>query len=133
MPACCDTAARWRSIGSWTPAPPSMRFPLQRASQSPNRAAATPRRPSSMATTKTIAHLRRKHIALEVASRLVGHRTAAFTTTAGGVMTIGNEGPSMLVQCRNRAREARHPDLREVLAALATAIVRETGDRDLPA
>jgi DNA-binding NtrC family response regulator len=49
-------------------------------------------------------------------------------------MTIGNEGPSMLVHCRPRARDnPRHPDLREVLAALATAIVREAGDRDLPA
>ncbi len=47
-------------------------------------------------------------------------------------MTTGHENSSMLMQCGSRARAAiRSGDLREVLAALAAAIVRDGSERDL--
>jgi transcriptional regulator with PAS, ATPase and Fis domain len=44
-------------------------------------------------------------------------------------MTIGNEGPSMLVQCGPESTQGK--DLRQVLAALAAALVHDQVDRDL--
>jgi transcriptional regulator with PAS, ATPase and Fis domain len=49
-------------------------------------------------------------------------------------MTIGNENPSMLVQCGpSRPTTSVEKELRQVLAALAAALVEDHADRDLRA